>query len=198
VRSCSPITPSSLPPSFSPSATASIDLATDAAIQATIRTCLQGTTVLCIAHRLHTVMFYDRVLVSKQAFLPSLSPSFPPSIRLPNTWLLYSLMSIDKAPIHAPIPPSLPPPLPPPLPPSFRFSTMGRWPSTIPLPRFFARGKMDCSIACVRKLAIWKDLVRWRGRRRRADGRERIREGGWEGGCHSEEKGRRRISLSYA
>ena len=44
-------------------ATASVDNVTDGAIQETIRSSLHDTTVLCIAHRLQTVAFYDKVLV---------------------------------------------------------------------------------------------------------------------------------------
>lgn len=38
-----------------------MDPRTDAAIQETIRTSLHDTTILCIAHRLATVAYYDRV-----------------------------------------------------------------------------------------------------------------------------------------
>lgn len=43
--------------------TASVDHETDALIQDIVRSQLASTTVLCIAHRLHTVAYYDKVLV---------------------------------------------------------------------------------------------------------------------------------------
>ncbi|KAG0260123.1 hypothetical protein DFQ27_003732 [Actinomortierella ambigua] len=47
-------------------ATASVDLAMDEKIQATIRNELGDSTLICIAHRLRTIMDYDRVLVLDQ------------------------------------------------------------------------------------------------------------------------------------
>jgi ABC-type multidrug transport system fused ATPase/permease subunit len=44
-------------------ATASVDKDTDAFIQKMIRTRFQGTTFLTIAHRLNTIMDYDKVVV---------------------------------------------------------------------------------------------------------------------------------------
>jgi ATP-binding cassette subfamily C (CFTR/MRP) protein 1 len=44
-------------------ATASVDHETDLLIQNTIRNELRGCTVLCVAHRLHTIADYDRVVV---------------------------------------------------------------------------------------------------------------------------------------
>ncbi|KAL4756867.1 P-loop containing nucleoside triphosphate hydrolase protein [Aspergillus foveolatus] len=44
-------------------ATSSIDLENDAAIQHTIATAFRGKTFLCIAHRLRTIIGYDRVCV---------------------------------------------------------------------------------------------------------------------------------------
>lgn len=44
-------------------ATASVDFETDKAIQKTIATEFSESTILCIAHRLHTVIEYDRILL---------------------------------------------------------------------------------------------------------------------------------------
>ncbi|KAJ5153186.1 abc multidrug transporter protein [Penicillium canariense] len=44
-------------------ATSSVDLESDAAIQHTIATAFRGKTLLCIAHRLRTIIGYDRVCV---------------------------------------------------------------------------------------------------------------------------------------
>ncbi|KAF7731738.1 hypothetical protein EC973_008252 [Apophysomyces ossiformis] len=50
-------------------ATASVDFLTDKAIQKTILAEFADCTVLCIAHRLHTVMEYDRIMVLDQGQL---------------------------------------------------------------------------------------------------------------------------------
>lgn len=47
-------------------ATASVDFQTDKAIQKTITTEFADCSILCIAHRLHTVIEYDRILVLDQ------------------------------------------------------------------------------------------------------------------------------------
>jgi len=44
-------------------ATSSVDIETDNKIQATMQTAFKGRTLLCIAHRLRTIINYDRVLV---------------------------------------------------------------------------------------------------------------------------------------
>ncbi|KAH8927801.1 P-loop containing nucleoside triphosphate hydrolase protein [Atractiella rhizophila] len=44
-------------------ATAAVDYATDFRIQTTIRTEFSHATLLCIAHRLRTILSYDRILV---------------------------------------------------------------------------------------------------------------------------------------
>ncbi|KAJ3294318.1 Multidrug resistance-associated protein 1 [Rhizoclosmatium sp. JEL0117] len=46
-------------------ATASVDIKTDAAIQKALRSSFSGSTILCVAHRLLTIIDYDRVLVLK-------------------------------------------------------------------------------------------------------------------------------------
>ncbi|KZW01098.1 cadmium ion transporter [Exidia glandulosa HHB12029] len=47
-------------------ATSSVDVETDSKLQQTIRTELADSTLLCIAHRLNTIVAYDRVLVMDQ------------------------------------------------------------------------------------------------------------------------------------
>ncbi|TWU73782.1 hypothetical protein ED733_003923 [Metarhizium rileyi] len=44
-------------------ATSSVDMATDDKIQKTMATAFKGKTLICIAHRLHTVIGYDRICV---------------------------------------------------------------------------------------------------------------------------------------
>lgn len=43
--------------------TACLDLATDKSIQSVLRRLTKGMTVICIAHRLETIIDFDRVLV---------------------------------------------------------------------------------------------------------------------------------------
>jgi ABC-type multidrug transport system fused ATPase/permease subunit len=42
---------------------ASVDLDTDGKIQKTIQSEFSGKTLICIAHRLRTILSYDRILV---------------------------------------------------------------------------------------------------------------------------------------
>jgi ABC-type multidrug transport system fused ATPase/permease subunit len=50
-------------------ATASVDFETDALIQTSIRNLPSHTTVLTVAHRLETVMDYDKIMVLGQGKL---------------------------------------------------------------------------------------------------------------------------------
>ncbi|KAH9896823.1 P-loop containing nucleoside triphosphate hydrolase protein [Cubamyces lactineus] len=44
-------------------ATSNVDVETDAKVQRTIQTEFSSSTLLCIAHRLNTIVYYDRILV---------------------------------------------------------------------------------------------------------------------------------------
>jgi len=44
-------------------ASSSVDVETDAKVQRTIQQEFMGSTLLCIAHRLNTIVYYDRILV---------------------------------------------------------------------------------------------------------------------------------------
>ena len=44
-------------------ATASVDNETDTLVQSMIRTQFKGSTILTIAHRLHTIIDYDKIMV---------------------------------------------------------------------------------------------------------------------------------------
>ncbi len=44
-------------------ATASVDNETDSLVQNMIRTQFKGSTILTIAHRLHTIIDYDKIMV---------------------------------------------------------------------------------------------------------------------------------------
>ncbi|CAK5271230.1 unnamed protein product [Mycena citricolor] len=47
-------------------ATSNVDVETDGKLQRTIRTEFASSTLLCIAHRLNTIAYYDRILVADQ------------------------------------------------------------------------------------------------------------------------------------
>ena len=53
-------------------ATSSVDMETDQKIQRTIQTGFQGKTLLCIAHRLKTIINYDRICVMDQGTIAEL------------------------------------------------------------------------------------------------------------------------------
>ncbi|OAA56992.1 ABC multidrug transporter [Niveomyces insectorum RCEF 264] len=53
-------------------ATSSVDMETDDKIQATIATSFRGKTLLCIAHRLRTIIGYDRICVMDQGSIAEL------------------------------------------------------------------------------------------------------------------------------
>jgi ABC-type multidrug transport system fused ATPase/permease subunit len=53
-------------------ATSSVDMETDDKIQRTIATGFKGKTLLCIAHRLKTIINYDRICVMDQGTIAEL------------------------------------------------------------------------------------------------------------------------------
>ncbi|KAK4241442.1 P-loop containing nucleoside triphosphate hydrolase protein [Achaetomium macrosporum] len=55
-------------------ATSSVDMETDDKIQATIATGFRGKTLLCIAHRLRTIIGYDRICVMDQGRIAEMGP----------------------------------------------------------------------------------------------------------------------------
>lgn len=55
-------------------ATSSIDEETDRSIQRTMAEGFKGRTVLCIAHRLRTIVNYDRILVINKGLVSEFGP----------------------------------------------------------------------------------------------------------------------------
>jgi ABC-type multidrug transport system fused ATPase/permease subunit len=75
---------------FLPKATAAIDVETDSIIQKTIRQDMQDCTILTIAHRIGTIMDYDRILVLDQGKIVEFdSPSA--LLALPGGGMFFSL-----------------------------------------------------------------------------------------------------------
>ncbi|KAG9234185.1 ABC multidrug transporter-like protein [Amylocarpus encephaloides] len=58
-------------------ATSSIDMETDEKIQRTMASAFQGKTLLCIAHRLKTIINYDRICVMDQGKIAELDEPYP-------------------------------------------------------------------------------------------------------------------------
>ncbi|KAG8192594.1 hypothetical protein JTE90_015227 [Oedothorax gibbosus] len=73
-------------------ATAAVDLETDSLIQTTIRKEFNNCTVLTIAHRLNTVMDYDRIMVLEQGEVAEFDS---PQILLENTESIFYGMAKD-------------------------------------------------------------------------------------------------------
>jgi len=67
-------------------ATSSVDMETDDKIQRTIATGFKGKTLLCIAHRLRTIINYDRICVMDQGEIAELD----------TPWALYAKGGIFK------------------------------------------------------------------------------------------------------
>jgi len=57
-------------------ATSSVDMETDEKIQRTIATGFRGKTLLCIAHRLKTIINYDRICVMDQGRIVELDTPY--------------------------------------------------------------------------------------------------------------------------
>ncbi|EAQ85892.1 conserved hypothetical protein [Chaetomium globosum CBS 148.51] len=55
-------------------ATSSVDMETDDKIQATMATGFRGKTLLCIAHRLRTIIGYDRICVMDKGRIAEMGP----------------------------------------------------------------------------------------------------------------------------
>lgn len=76
-------------------ATASVDQKTDDLIQNLIRTKLEKTTVLTIAHRLETIMDYDRLVV--MAFGEIIEEGSPKDLILKNGHFAKMLLESGKS-----------------------------------------------------------------------------------------------------
>jgi ATP-binding cassette, subfamily C (CFTR/MRP), member 1 len=71
-------------------ATAAVDFETDSLIQQTIRQEFKNTTVLTIAHRIHTIMDYDKILVLDQGRVAEFDK---PDVLLANTKSIFHSMT---------------------------------------------------------------------------------------------------------
>ncbi|KAI9570548.1 hypothetical protein HD554DRAFT_346537 [Boletus coccyginus] len=74
-------------------ATASVDYETDGKIQNTIATEFKGHTILCIAHRLHTIISYDRIVLDAGTVATEYSGEC--AISLPSHLKIFSLHRSD-------------------------------------------------------------------------------------------------------
>ena len=75
-------------------ATASVDLDTDDLIQQTLKDSFQDCTVLTIAHRLSTVLDYDKILVMRYGEVAEFNS--PKELLADKTSLFYSLCHASK------------------------------------------------------------------------------------------------------
>ncbi|GFO48336.1 multidrug resistance-associated protein 1 [Plakobranchus ocellatus] len=73
-------------------ATAAVDIQTDALIQSTVRLAFQGCTVLAIAHRLNTILDYDKVIVMNAGTIQEYDS---PSALLENPQSAFYAMAVD-------------------------------------------------------------------------------------------------------
>ncbi|PRP75003.1 hypothetical protein PROFUN_07396 [Planoprotostelium fungivorum] len=78
-------------------ATAAVDFETDDLIQRTIRTSFKETTVLTIAHRIHTVMDYDKILVLDRGMVAEFDA---PQKLLNDTGSIFHSMRLGRKPPH--------------------------------------------------------------------------------------------------